>query len=765
MEFKTAAVVEQLVWEMKLADYPRAENRSRINSIANGDPPYSVQEQEQNNIETNVNFLEMTNALHDARRQYSTAFSASDKLFTVGLDSGPRWKRREWAATITSELNKIIRASRAWLDQQDSTFASCVLHGIGPAVWRDKESWCPKPRGIEDILIPSNTLVSFDNLPFFAVYEQYTASELWRKVHGPYVDPGWNVGMADELINWVDQKAGLLFNNNWAEVWSPEKLQERMKQDSGLYASDAVATIDTYSFYYWSDEEKNSGWRRKVVLDAWGQPGVGGWSANSKPDRQYDAIGEGEFLYDSGKRKAGKYADKMDEIIHCQFADGSAVAPFRYHSVRSLGFLNYAVSHLQNRLRCRFNDAMFEATLQYFRVNDPADAERLTKVDLIDKGIIPPGLTFIPAGERWQVPAELMGNGMEMNAKLMASNSRSYTQDFDFNAEASKETATRTMAKVNASSALTGSMLNKAYNLERFKYMEICRRFCMKDSSDSDVKKFRLACLKAGVPEDYLNSDRWEVAPVRVIGSGNKTLQVLMADKLMAIRPNLDPQAQKEVDRIYVLANTDDPRLERALVPEVASVSSSVIEAYQSFGTLMQGVPMPMEDGVNHEEVIQVLEQAMGGVIQRCMQTGGMATEEQITGFNTVAQNIGMHLQKFAQIKTNKAKAKQFGDALGKMMNEVKAFSQRLAEQKKKEQANGQLDPADAAKIQAIALTAKTKADLASQSHAQKTAQRQISFEMQMKQDQQKHHAELAEKDLTAAVEIRRNGRLNAFKK
>jgi len=37
-----------------------------------------------------------------------------------------------------------------------------------------------------------------------------------------------------------------------------------------------------------------------------------------------------------------------------QFADLSAVAPFRYHSVRSLGWLLYAVINLQNRLRCKF---------------------------------------------------------------------------------------------------------------------------------------------------------------------------------------------------------------------------------------------------------------------------------------------------------------------------------------------------------------------------------------------------------------------------
>jgi hypothetical protein len=92
----------------------------------------------------------------------------------------------------------------------------------------------------------------------------------------------------------------------------------------------------------------------------------------------------------------------------------------------------------------------------------------------------------------------------------------------------------------------------------------------------------------------------------------------------------------------------------------------------------------------------------------------------------------------------------------------TKAFAQRL--QELQQQANGsqQMDPKDEAKIQAIMLTAKTKTDLAGKSHAQRTAQRQLQFEQQLKQDQQKHQAEIAKTDLTTAAEIRHN-RMKAF--
>ncbi len=73
MKFNDASLVESLTWQMKLADYPRAQNRARINSLLNGDPPYTPQEVQANNIEVNVNFLEGTRLAMDARSQGNTA--------------------------------------------------------------------------------------------------------------------------------------------------------------------------------------------------------------------------------------------------------------------------------------------------------------------------------------------------------------------------------------------------------------------------------------------------------------------------------------------------------------------------------------------------------------------------------------------------------------------------------------------------------------------------------------------------------------------
>ena len=60
------------------------------------------------------------------------------------------------------------------------------------------------------------------------------------------------------------------------------------------------------------------------------------------------------------------------------------------------------------------------------------------------------------------------------------------------------------------------------------------------------------------------------------MGGGNQTLEMMIAQGLMEIRQTLDPQPQREVDRIYVQALTHQPQLVEMLVPEKPEISDSI---------------------------------------------------------------------------------------------------------------------------------------------------------------------------------------------
>jgi hypothetical protein len=143
-------------------------------------------------------------------------------------------------------------------------------------------------------------------------------------------------------------------------------------------------------------------------------------------------------------------------------------------------------------------------------------------------------------------------------------------------------------------------------------------------------------------------------------------------------------------------------------------------------------------------------------IVGRIQKTTGMATAEQLVGFQTIVQTIEEQIQIISQDDTQAERARKYSEALSKLMNLIKAFAQRLQQQMKAAAANGAngQDPEAAAKVQATMMQAKVKADNASTSHAQKTAQRQVQWEAEEKRKQQQHDFDLAAQAKTVEADI-----------
>lgn len=741
MTFDTADEVEQVAWQLRFGDWPRAQNRARINSLMNGVAPYSDAEVQENNINVNVNYLEGTRLAHDARAQFYQAFLKPGNYFKATSDTGPVHKRQSDNSIVTKEVNRMMKRSIPYFEKHRSTFAQDVLHGIGPGVFRDRDHWCPEPIGVEDVLVPANTKLTMYDLPFFAVYRTLTAPELIKLTRGPKVDKAWNKTLVDACIKYVDDATARLMTDNWPEIWSPEKMEERIKGNSGtFYLGDAVPTINCWDFYYWNDAKNVQGWNRRMIVDAWSTPEITAASfAASTVKAGMNGL-RGDFIYNPGDRV---YASRREEIVNWQFADLSAVAPFRYHSVRSLGYLLYAVCHLQNRLRCKFNEAVFEQLMVLFRVKSMEDVQRALKVDLINKGFVDDSLEFIKASDRYQVNTDLAQLGLRENQNLISKNSSAYSPEPTGAGSSVEKTKYQVQTEMNAMTSLVSASLLQAYQYQVPEYREIFRRFCKKNSPDPDVRQFQANCLRQGIPERKLHPECWELEPERVMGAGNKTLEVAIANQLMGWRNLYDPEPQREILRISTLAVTDDAGLSDVLVPHNPdAVTDSKFAASLAAGTLMQGMQVPLKTGMNHIEYVETLLTELSMQVRKYQNS--VPEGDAIIGMNAIAQHIGQHLAIIAQDKNEKSRVKQYGDALGKMMNEVRAYAQRYLEQQKEKAAqNGGLDPETTAKIQAIKVMAEAKAANTRSSHAERTAQRQLQFEMEEKRKQQEFEAEL----------------------
>lgn len=750
MRFEDADLVQSIAWQLRYGDWFRANNRARINTLFNGAPPYSAEEVEANNINVNVNFLESTTLSHDARSQFAAAFQKTGNFFTCKTDRGPVHKRQERSAIVTREVNRIMKKSLEYNETLRSKFALLVMHGCAPAAWDNRDQWCPLAMGIEDLLVPSDTLLSFRNLPFFVKLRAFTAHELIKLTSRTKRDAGWNMNLVKACIKWVDKESQSLLGSQFPDVWSPEKMAERLKSDGGYYMGDRVPTINVFDFWYWSDAGGNGGWRRRMVLDTWSSP------AGIAPEMQANqalAFAKGQWLYNSGDTVK---ATNREQIFSCQFADLSAVAPFRYHSVRSLGFLLYAVCHLQNRLRCRLTETTFEQLMMLFRVKSEEDVQRVIKVDLYNRGFIDESVQFVPAADRFQPNTQLAEFGVTQITDLIQRHSSSFTAMPQQGASDVEKTKFQVQAETQTATAMVSIALQQAYTYQNFEYREIFRRFCKENSTDPDVVRFQAACLRQGVPKSYLEPEQWNIEPERTMGGGNKTLEMSIAQQLMAYRNLYDPEPQRQILRDVTLAITDDPGRAESLVPDNPhTITDAVHDAQLAAGTLMQGLPVALKTGMNHIEYVDTLMATMAHIIQGAQSQGGMADIKTIQGLQNMANNIAQHVQVISQDPNEKQRVKQYGDQLGKMMNLVKAMAQRLMEQmKQQQQQQPQGDPQAAAKAQATVIQAQIKAKLSSQSHAQKTAQRQIQFEQGMKQKEQEHEMEMKVKAAEAGLDL-----------
>jgi hypothetical protein len=763
-KFDSASEVESLTWELREASFGRSSKRAMINDLFNGVAPYSEQQMTENNLSVNFNDNTACVAGHGARRQLMAAIQKPNNFFSVKVDRGPVHKRQAYSSSITKHINNPLKKSLPYYEDLRSTIANVVLHGVGPSVWRDRETWRPHARGVEDILIPSNTLLSMENLSLFAVFEPLTAMQLHKLTSGPRVDPAWNMDLVNKLLDQAEEEV-MDYGIKASDYYAPEKLAERRKEGSGLYAADSLTTIDTISFYFWNDTDKQAGWNKRIILDAdWshrteisGRKGISELTAKSK-SRIKEKDGETErnsFLYNPGKRK---YADKLSQLITFQFGDLSAVAPFRYHSVRSLGQLLYAPCHIQNRLHCHFLDSVFEQLMQYYRVKTLNDYQRALKVDLVNKGYIDESINFVKPEERWKIDQALTEFALQHNERMIAQHSNIYAQRPQETNQGVERKELEIMAQIHSETALVGAALAQAYIYQEAAFQEMARRFGRKNSKDPDIRDFQRNCLRDEVPEDILyNPECWEVTAEKIVGAGNKTLETAIVTQLMQARPAFDPEPQRDILRAFVLGLTDDAAFANRLVPEDQKrISNTQHDAEVTAGALLMGLHVSMQTGINHIEAIESLLKQMVVAVQKVERKGGVPTLDELAGLQNLGQFIGQHIQILSADKSEKQRVKEYSDDLGKLMNLVKGYGQRLQEQMQKaqEQNGQQLDPKDKAKIIGTVINAKTKADLARQSHAQRTAQRQTQFEMGLQQDEQEHQQKLMQQAEEARLDL-----------
>lgn len=711
-----------------------------VDLLFNGDPPWTEKEAEENHIHLNCNFGEGTDLLLQSRQQLENAFLTTGNFFSVKLPDAPLSKREKYEASITNNANRAFKKSIKYLQTQRQKFGSMVLHGPGPQMWEDDENPLPYFVAVPDLLIPTDTDITLADCMYFFVRRKMKPGTLFRKTFGKgnNVNRGWNLWAVKKILNAYKDLNQNPNNYDWYN--QPEAMQEIYKQNLLWFEQDTAPNIWAWDCYWQEDDQDDESWQRAMILDTEAVAGEA-FKTDGSPIPWLYRSGYG-FEDNGDARKidgAPSFADNIGQILHVNFVDGNNVPPFMYHSCRGVGLRLYDSVQIRNRLMCQFLQKVFEDMVLLFRVNDPADKGRLNEIFLgMLYGAIPEGLAMVKRDERYEIDpnlVEMAGNFLKQN---MGEGSASYTQQLGLD-DKKERTALEVNAMLSQATKVTSGMINLAYLQEDFAHAEECRRLAKPNTHNFMAKHFQAQCKEDGVPDKWMQADRWEVTCERVMGGGSSQIEMAQAQALMQYRQAFNPKGQAVALNKYVFAITHDPKLVEEIAPmgDSPSVSETQETAQFAFGHLMEGYPLTPKPELNGMEVVMTMVPLMEAEVQNIMQSGGVGQSDHIKGLINCAQYVGFFLGNLSQDKANAQFVKVFKDRLGKVMNQVKAFGQRQQQAAQKQaqgNGNGGLDPEKAQELQFKAASDQQKLQNKEQTHRQKIVHKQQDFQANQQQ-------------------------------
>jgi hypothetical protein len=718
-QFKDAEQVWKITEDMQRVEKDRAYSRALLDALFNGKKPYTDAEAVKFSIKINVNFGEGGKILQDANRQLNNALIYKDRFFTATCLGGKIEKRDGYSLTFTRNIHKHLKrgpSGKRLMHVLKARNASLSLHGVGPLMWLKSFSWMPRYIALENLLIPTDTLTDFSNLVHFAVNMDMTQGEFFDITHGEKVDKHWKIEVVRKILDDLSKTTQTNQSSVHNFMDQPEKWVEWFKQNRCYLDSDAVPIVKLRLFFY--QNPKTKAWHRCIILRE--------GTATQMADR--------EFVYDG---RDEEFSDSLDKMLHVQFGDNSLCPPLRYQSVRGLGQMLYAPIEASNRFRCELFEHVSTNLKTWLRVQNPVDRDRAKMLDLIQYSVVPEGISVIPQAERHQIDARLLDNVQSQNRQLMSESSASYVQDI--NDGTSKErTATETNAMVQSVNVQVNAMLQSAYIQEMYLWEEIVRRFLSKNSEEEECKEFQKQCKKDKIPDFLMVPEMWQIDPERVLGGGDQFIATQEANALLSQSQRFDPNSQRTILRKWVVTTTRNASMGDLLVPtDPEQADAGTFAAEDVFGTLMQGIPTSIREGIERTSYIQSLLGMFGSKVQQIMQTGGVGTAENIIGLQTVGQHIEQNIAILEQDAAQGEFVKVASDELGKLMNEVKGFQQRLQQQMEADAT--EQDPEAMAKVQTQTMLAENKMQISQATTAQKMEQKQMAFEQKMRQDMEKH--------------------------
>ena len=711
---KDAKSAHAVYTAIRNADDASSMDRQKIQSMLDGEPPYSPQQLKSlgQGYRANLNFGESAAALETSLSAYSDLVNSVDRLASVKTSEGDPAQRVEWESIIAEEFHRTITDWDEFFYKQQMLSHQFVSQGVGVAYFEDNRNWKWSVCGLKDFKVPRGTPACDTKVEIATIERHYLVGELYQFIENPKIatELGWNVEETRKAILLSTDNGTSSNSRDW------ERLQEELKNNDLMYSHARSKVVRCVHYFI----KEFDGTISHYI----------GTRAGDTDD----------FLF----KKPSRFQHANEAFVLFSYGVGTNGL---LHSVRGLGYKLFPFIQLSNRMRNAIVDgAMLSSALMI----QPATGEDVSNLSLMYNGplsILPPGINVVD-----KTMPNLAGNVLPIvrDLEVVRQNNTGTYHQRQLMPDGDARTATEVQAQLAQQSILSAQAMNLYYIpfqkllAEQFRRL-VTVKYRADEPGGEEAIEFRKRIEARGVPWKAVEKV-YRVQAVRAIGAGSPGARMLAFNEFMAIMPRFDEVGQRNLIRDRVAARVGYDQVDRYLPKgEVERIPIDAKIAELENDAMQGGRGVSVNPGENHAVHAQVHLEDANRFLQ-ALQQNQVDPKVAMSYLQVQYPHSTAHVEQLAsdpsrqeEVGVAKQILNQMREAVENIGKQLAAQAQREAQARASEQ-GGQVDPKTQLAIQ--------KAQIDSQIKLQ---QSQLDQKLKVADVQQK----MAIRDAEAAQKIR----------
>ena len=658
-------------------DKENALNRADMQSLLDGEPPYTDQELSDAGAAgmTNLNFQGAPDRLSKAVIPYWRMIQSTDEMVRTPTLYGAEEDRAGWSQILAEEITEAYRESDWFVYQTARLMHKFVWEAVGVGFFRDKLDWRYRSAGLGQFYFPRMSDADESEHEIICSIDEFGVAGktgLYRKIanapEGAKDHHGWNVPAVKKAI-----AKATTANKTWQD-W--ETLTAEIK-NGDLNVANQTAKVRCVHMYV---QEFDGSVSHYILTEE--------CYCNQEKDE--------EFLYVC----RGKYRNVRELLVCFFYGIGTNT---KTHAIRGLGYKIYPFEQQFNRSMGRMIDAGMLASGLMFKYSDENSYANAAYQTVGPCSILDPEAEVVQF-----TPPDLQKSVypvIEEMRSMRNEQTAGYSSDGVFDGD-QRKTKYEIAAGLEQNASLSDVEQDFFYLPFQRLIQESIRRMTnrkltVEDPGGREVADLKLRLAKRGVPlEAFYQIDVRRVKIVRAIGGGSAASKTLALDQIGEMYERMDDVGRanfdwdKTVDRVGSAAAsryfTKGGERRTTLDTQIAILQNA---------QLMQGLEIPVLPSDKHlaharehvKPLVEMFEAYELGQVEAkeaavqfqflynhaaehvAMASGDPATMNEVAALNELLQRVGEVISNGLKdaMHDSEEEAAQGGEASGPSVEQV----------------------------------------------------------------------------------------------